>query len=99
MAIVDRLKFNGGPDDIAWKFPDEGITWGAQLIVAESQEAVFFKGGQCHDLFGPGTYTLKSNNIPLLEKNPKLKTKLLDFLSKAAKQGVEKGVSQALRLN
>ncbi len=68
MAIVDRLKFNGGADDIAWKFPDEGITWGAQLIVAESQEALFFKGGQCHDLFGPGTYTLKSNNIPLLEK-------------------------------
>jgi membrane protease subunit (stomatin/prohibitin family) len=68
MALIDRLKFNGGPDDIAWKFPDEGITWGAQLIVAESQEAVFFKGGQCHDLFGPGTYTLKSNNIPLLEK-------------------------------
>ncbi|MBL8034692.1 MAG: SPFH domain-containing protein [Leptospiraceae bacterium] len=68
MALVDRLKFNGGADDIAWKFPDEGITWGAQLIVAESQEAIFFKGGQCHDLFGPGTYTLKSNNIPLLEK-------------------------------
>ena len=68
MAIVDRLKFNGGADDIAWKFPDEGVTWGAQLIVAESQEALFFKGGQCHDLFGPGTYTLKSNNIPLLEK-------------------------------
>ncbi len=41
----------------------------------------------------------KVGNIPLLEKNPKLKTKLLDFLSKAAKQGVEKGVSQALRLN
>jgi|JI10StandDraft_1071094.scaffolds.fasta_scaffold452151_1 membrane protease subunit (stomatin/prohibitin family) len=68
MAIVDRLKFNGGPDDIAWKYPDEGITWGAQLIVNESQEAVFFKGGQVHDQFGPGTYTLKSNNIPLLEK-------------------------------
>ena len=68
MAIVDRLKFNGGPDDIAWKYPDEGITWGAQLIVNDSQEAVFFKGGEVHDLFGAGTYTLKSNNIPLLEK-------------------------------
>lgn len=68
MAIVDRIKFNGGPDDIAWKYPDEGITWGGQLIVNESQEAVFFKGGECHDLFGAGTYTLKSNNIPILEK-------------------------------
>ena len=40
----------------------------------------------------------KVGNFPLLEKNPKLKTKLMDFLSKAAKQGVEKGVAQALRL-
>ncbi|MBS0619015.1 MAG: SPFH domain-containing protein [Spirochaetes bacterium] len=68
MALIDRIKFNGGPDDIAWKYPDEGITWGGQLIVNESQEAVFFKGGECHDLFTAGTYTLKSNNIPLLEK-------------------------------
>jgi membrane protease subunit (stomatin/prohibitin family) len=68
MAIVDRIKFNGGPEDIAWKYPDEGITWGAQLIVNESQDAIFFKGGQVHDQFAAGTYTLKSNNIPLLEK-------------------------------
>ncbi|MCB1145444.1 MAG: SPFH domain-containing protein [Leptospiraceae bacterium] len=68
MALIDRIKFDGGADDIVWKYPKDDITWGGQLIVNESQEAIFFKGGQALDLFGAGTHTLKSNNIPLLEK-------------------------------
>jgi len=68
MALIDVIKFNGGAEDIAWKYPDQGITWGGQLIVNDTQEAVFFKGGTALDLFTGGTYTLKSNNIPLLEK-------------------------------
>lgn len=68
MALIDRIKFDGGADDIVWKYPKDSIVWGGQLIVNESQEAIFFKGGQALDLFGPGTHTLKSNNIPLLEK-------------------------------
>lgn len=68
MAIIDVVKYGGGPDDLVWKFPTDQIVWGSQLIVNESQEAVFFKGGQALDVFGPGTYTLKTGNIPLLEK-------------------------------
>lgn len=68
MAIIDVVKYQGGPDDIVWKFPTDQIVWGSQLIVNESQEAVFFKGGQALDVFGPGTYTLKTGNLPLLEK-------------------------------
>jgi len=68
MAIIDRLKFDGGADDLVWRFPTDQVVWGSQLIVNESQEAVFFKGGKALDVFGPGTYTLKTGNIPLLEK-------------------------------
>ena len=40
----------------------------SQLIVYESQEALFFKDGQALDLFGPGRHTLDSDNVPLLKK-------------------------------
>jgi hypothetical protein len=36
---------NPGPEDIVWKYPDENITWGAQLIVKEMESAVFFRDG------------------------------------------------------
>ena len=38
----------------------------SQLIVAESQEAVFFKEGKALDLFGPGRHTLNSANLPII---------------------------------
>ena len=69
MALIDRIKFDSPSDDaIAWKFQSDSIRLGAQLIVNESQEALFFKGGKGLDTFGPGTHTLSSNNLPLLDK-------------------------------
>ncbi len=40
----------------------------SQLVVYESQEALFFKDGQALDLFGPGRHTLNSDNVPLLKR-------------------------------
>jgi len=37
-------------------------------------------------------------NIPLLEKNPKLREKIVDFLNKAAERGVNQGVDRILGL-
>lgn len=68
MAIIDRIKYDGPPDRLVWKYPKENIRIGAQLIVNESQEALFFKGGQALDVFGPGTHTLSTKNLPLLDK-------------------------------
>jgi len=69
MAIIDRLKHDATSDDwFVWKFPSDELRLGAQLIVNESQEALFFKGGQALDLFGPGRHTLTTANIPLLYK-------------------------------
>jgi membrane protease subunit (stomatin/prohibitin family) len=68
MALLDRIKFDGTPELLVWKYPKENIVLGSQLIVNESQEAVFFKDGQALDIFGPGSTTLHTNNIPLLQK-------------------------------
>ena len=57
---------NVGPDDIVWKYPDENITWGAQLIVKEMENAVFFRDGKAYDVFGPGRHMLTTLNLPLL---------------------------------
>lgn len=69
MAVIDRIKYDASADDvIVWKFPSENIRLGAQLIVNEAQDAVFFKGGKVLDVFGAGSYTLASGNLPLLHK-------------------------------
>jgi hypothetical protein len=51
-----------------WKHPIEDFNTGAQLIVHESQEAVFFINGEALDLFGPGRHTLETQNMPLVGK-------------------------------
>lgn len=44
----------------------EAIKIGSQLIVEESQEAVFYRDGKALDTFGPGRHTLATQNLPLL---------------------------------
>jgi len=72
MAVVEVVKYNGGPDVFAWKFPSEELGTWTQVIVNESQEAVLFKGGQALDIFGPGRHTLATANVPLLNRIIKL---------------------------
>lgn len=67
-GFIDIIKYNGEADDLVWKFPYENLTIGAQLVVNQSQEALFYKEGAVADLFGPGTHTLSANNIPVLQK-------------------------------
>ncbi|GBF51186.1 membrane protein [Leptospira ryugenii] len=67
MALIDRIKFEGGPNDIVWRYPSDEISTAGQLVVDEGLEAIFFKEGKALDTFGPGTHTLKTGNIPILE--------------------------------
>ena len=56
-------------DEIVHRFPEEGIgdfRIGSQVIVRESQRAVFFRDGNALDVFGPGRHTIATANIPLL---------------------------------
>ena len=57
---------NPGSEDIVWKYPNEDITWGAQLIVREFEVAVFFRDGKAYDILGPGRHTITTLNLPLL---------------------------------
>lgn len=76
MALIDRIKFDG-PDGVSdtseakwlvYKFPEESLVLGSQLIVHESQEAIFYNEGKALDVFGPGRHILKTANLPLLKK-------------------------------
>ncbi|WP_417410448.1 SPFH domain-containing protein [Hominenteromicrobium sp.] len=66
--IADIIKYEGDNTTFIWKHPCEDFNTTTQLIVHESQEAIFFLNGQALDLFGPGRYTLETQNIPLLRK-------------------------------
>ena len=67
MSLLDRVKFDSPSDAIlVWKFPSDELRLGSQLIVNQAQEVVFVKGGQVADVFGPGTHTLSTGNLPIL---------------------------------
>lgn len=68
MAISEVIKYEGDNETFVWKHPLEDFNATTQLIVHESQEAIFFMNGQAFDLFGAGRYTLETQNIPLIGK-------------------------------
>jgi membrane protease subunit (stomatin/prohibitin family) len=53
---------------LAWKFLAEDFNMGSQLIVAESEEALFFKDGVIVSTFSGGKYTLETNNYPFISR-------------------------------
>lgn len=66
--IAEIIKYEGDNSTFIWKHPCEDFNSLTQLIVHESQEAIFFMNGQALDLFGPGRYTLETENIPKIGK-------------------------------
>ena len=52
--IADIIKYEGDNSTFIWKHPCEDFNSLTQLIVHESQEAIFFMNGQALDLFGAG---------------------------------------------
>ncbi len=77
MALMDFIKkqfidviqwTEDGDGTLAWRFPMSGmeIQNGGQLVVRESQMAVFVNEGKIADVFGPGTYKLTTQTLPVL---------------------------------
>lgn len=64
MAVIDRVKWDGSAQILAWKFPSEELATWTQLIVNESQEAFVVRGGVYDGPFGAGRHTLSTENLP-----------------------------------
>lgn len=67
--LLDVIKYEGDNSTFIWKHPKEDFNIHSQLIVHESQEAIFFLNGQALDTFGPGRYDLETQNMPFLTKH------------------------------
>ena len=104
-GLASIIKYEGDADTIVWKHPIEDFNLGSQLIVHESQEAVFFKDGQALDLFGAGRYTLETQQLPLLENLYRLPTDTegtfhseVYFVNTATQMGIKWGTDSKVGL-
>lgn len=68
MAIIDVVNWEDNQYEFCHKFESENLRIGTQLVVNTAQTAFFVKGGRIFDEFQSGTYTIKSENLPLLDK-------------------------------
>ena len=104
-GIISLIKYEGGNDVFVWKHPIEDFNLGSQLIVHESQEALFFRDGQALDLFGAGRYTLETQSLPVLEKLYKIPTNSdgvfhseVYFINLTTHMGIKWGTDSKVRL-
>lgn len=102
--LANIIKYEGDNSTFIWKHPIEDFNYGSQLIVHESQEAIFFKDGQALDLFGPGRYTLETQQLPLLEKTYGLPTDTQQtfhsevyFINKTVQMAIKWGTPDKIR--
>lgn len=103
-GLASIIKFEGNNEALIWKHPIEDFNYGSQLIVHESQEAIFFRDGQALDLFGAGRYTLETQQLPLLESLYRLPTDTegtfhseVYFINKTVQMSIKWGTPDKLR--
>lgn len=104
-GLASVIKYEGSNEVFVWKHPIEDFNLGSQLIVHESQEAIFFRDGRALDLFGAGRYTLATQNLPLLENLYKLPSNTDEvfhsevyFINMATQMGIKWGTDSKIRL-
>jgi len=104
-GLASVIKYEGDNETLVWKHPIEDFNMGSQLIVHESQEAIFFRDGAALDLFGAGRYTLETQRLPLLEKLYQLPTDAdgtfhseVYYINLATQMGIKWGTDSKVRL-
>lgn len=103
-GLVNIIKYDENNAALVWKHPAEDFRMGTQLIVHESQEAVFFKDGRALDVFGAGRYTLETQRLPLLDQFFKLPSDTeqtfhseVYFINTATQMGIKWGTDSRVR--
>ncbi len=103
-GLASIIKYEGDNSVFVWKHPIEDFNYGSQLIVHESQEAIFFRDGQALDLFGPGRYTLETQKLPMLERVSPLPTDTegtfhseVYFINKTVQMAIKWGTPEKAR--
>ena len=104
-GLASIIKYEGDNETLVWKHPIEDFNLGSQLIVHETQEAMFFRDGQALDLFGAGRYTLETQQLPILEKLYQLPTDTegtfhseVYYVNLATQMGIKWGTDSKVRL-
>lgn len=67
--IISVINYEGNNETLIYKYPQIDFNIGSQLIVHESQEAVFFRDGKALESFSAGRHTLETQNLPFLKNN------------------------------
>ncbi len=107
MAVeaISVIKYEGSNEVLAHKHEKEDFTIGSQLIVHESQEALFFRDGMIFDQFTAGRHTLVTNNIPKVRDYMKLGTGGVNvfhcevyFINMVTQMGIRWGTDSKVRL-
>lgn len=104
-SLADLIKCDTDNETLVWKYPIEDFRMGTQLIVHESQEAVFYKDGRALDVFGAGRYTLETQQLPILDqftKSPSDAERTIHseiyYINMATQMGIKWGTDSKIRL-
>ena len=105
VEAISVIKYEGSNEVLAHKHEKEDFTIGSQLIVHESQEALFFRDGKVFDQFTAGRHTLVTNNIPKVRDYMKLGTGGINvfhcevyFINMITQMGIRWGTDSKVRL-
>ena len=105
VEAISVIKYEGSNDVLAHKHEKEDFTIGSQLIVHETQEALFFRDGKIFDQFKAGRHTLVTNNIPKVRDYMKLGTGGINvfhcevyFINMVTQMGIRWGTDSKVRL-
>ncbi len=105
VEAISVIKYEGSNDVLAHKHEKEDFTIGSQLIVHETQEALFFRDGKVFDQFKAGRHTLVTNNIPKVRDYMKLGTGGVNvfhcevyFINMITQMGIRWGTDSKVRL-
>ena len=105
MALIDVITIEANDQELVSKFPSDNLRLGSQLIVHPAQTAFFVHGGKICDEFTAGTYTLKNEELPILNNlvnipfggDSPFKAEVW-FISQLHKLDIKWGTTQPLQL-